>query len=63
MIIAAVLLSYIVAAQLPVNNVDELYVRFRKSKEDTARINLMLNLSVYYFFKTSTDKKYFDSAL
>ena len=62
MIIAAVLLSYIVAAQLPVNNVDELYVRFRKSKEDTARVNLMLNLSVYYFFKTSTDKKYFDSA-
>ncbi|SFP53548.1 Two-component sensor histidine kinase, contains HisKA and HATPase domains [Parafilimonas terrae] len=63
MIAAAVLLSHIAAAQLPVNNIDELHARLKEIKEDTARANLLLNLSVYYFFKASTDKKYFDSAL
>lgn len=57
-----VLISSAINAQ-HVYSADDLLFQLKKSKEDTAKANLLLQLSEYYFFKGSNFSKYTDSAL
>ncbi|MGN6211349.1 histidine kinase dimerization/phosphoacceptor domain -containing protein [Parafilimonas sp.] len=61
LIITAVFMPSAAVAQQPHYNVADLLLQLQKSKEDTAKANLLLQLSEHYFFYPSD--KNFDSAL
>lgn len=63
-IFITVLNSFTVKAQQSNYNIAELLSQLQNSKEGTARINVLLHLSEYYFFKVPVNnKRFFDSAL
>ncbi|WP_217604869.1 histidine kinase dimerization/phosphoacceptor domain -containing protein [Chitinophaga sp. GbtcB8] len=59
----AALIYSAVAAQQPDHNGAGLLLQLKKGKEDTVSVNLLLQLSEYYFRKASGGTKYLDSAL
>ena len=57
------LLTSVVASTMAQDGAGDLITQLKKSKQDTVSVNLLLQLSEYYFFKPSTNAKDLDSSL